>query len=148
MSLYGPGGHRAIDIATKHGQEVYAAQDGTVYKIDTNAQSGLDVRIEHEKHGMKFRTIYEHLMGYQPKVGDYVRCGQLIGWADNTGWSSGDHLHFVFQVFRDGKWVSADPLLYMEDTFAPDRLKQEDTLLTIKEKVAILLEHFATYIRK
>jgi murein DD-endopeptidase MepM/ murein hydrolase activator NlpD len=56
VSLYGPLGHQAIDLYASHGQPVYAAQDGVVYKIDTDAKSGLDVRLEHELKGQKFRS--------------------------------------------------------------------------------------------
>ena len=146
-SLYGEKGHGAIDIATTHGQEVYAAQDGTVYQIDTSEKSGLDVRIESEKHGIKFRHIYEHLMGYQVKVGDKVRVGQLIGWADNTGYSSGDHLHFQFSVWNGLEWVKNDPMPYMEPTFAPDMLRMEDKVLYLKEVIARLLDRTATSLR-
>ena len=132
-SLYGAHGHTALDIPTSHGQEVYSAQDGVVYHIDTDKRSGLDVRIEHEVGGKRYRTIYEHLMGYQVKVGDKVRVGQLIGWADNTGYSSGDHLHFVLDTFEDGKWKRIDPLLYMENIFALDFLKLVDKVAYIKE---------------
>lgn len=146
-SLYGPQGHGALDIATSHGQEVYAAQDGIVYQIDTSKKSGLDVRIESEKHGTKFRHIYEHLMGYQVKVGDVVRVGQLIGWADNTGYSSGDHLHFQFSVWNGMEWVKTDPMPYMEAMFAPDMLAMEDKVLYIKQALAKLLDNWATSLR-
>lgn len=146
-SLYGPGGHGAIDLNTRHGQEVYAAQDGTVYQIDTSEMSGLDVRIESEKHGIRFRHIYEHLMGYQVKVGDKVRVGQLIGWADNTGKSSGNHLHFQFSIWDGSTWVKTDPMPYMETMFAPEMLKMENKVLYIKEMVAKLLDRTATSLR-
>lgn len=149
VSLYGPNGHQAIDINTKHGQEVYAAQDGVVYKIDTDTRSGLDVRIEHEVKGTQFRTIYEHLMSYNVKVGQKVRVGQLIGRADNTGWSAGDHLHFVLEMKQpDGTWKRVDPLPYMENIFAPEMLALEDRVLYVKEMVAKYLELMANKLRK
>jgi hypothetical protein len=33
-------------------------------------------------------------MSFNVKLGDYVRKGDFIGLADNTGFSSGDHVHF------------------------------------------------------
>jgi murein DD-endopeptidase MepM/ murein hydrolase activator NlpD len=148
VSLYGPKGHQAIDIWTSHGQQVFAAQDGVVYKIDTDARSGLDVRIEHEVKGQKFRTIYEHLMSYIPKVGDTVKCGQVIGYADNTGWSAGDHLHFVLELWDGNAWVRVDPLLYMEDMSAIDYLRISSQLTYIKEAVASLAQLIANKLRK
>lgn len=63
-----------------------------------------------------YKTIYWHMcpsakdpnhrspiytaVGYRPdqtgisNVGVQVRCGDLLGYADNTGMSTGDHLHF------------------------------------------------------
>lgn len=146
-SLYGPEGHTGIDIIAQHGQEVYAAQDGKVYFIDTHPKSGLDVRIESEELGVKFRTIYEHLMGYQVKVGDTVEAGQLIGWADNTGYSSGDHLHFQLEVWNGTEWVKSDPLEYMDPMFALDALKLQNRIKYLQEQVAKLLDNAAYWLR-
>lgn len=142
-SLYGKKGHDAIDLKTWHGQEVYATHDGTVYKIDTDPKSGLDVRIE----GRNFRTTYEHLMGYQVKLGQKVKTGDLIGWADNTGYSSGDHLHFVVELWDGASWVKVDPLTYMEPTFALTIKLQKDLIGYLKELLALLLDKSASKLR-
>lgn len=146
-SLYGPQGHTGLDLLAKHGQEVYAAQDGTVYYIDTQAKSGLDVRIESNELGIKFRHIYEHLMGYQVKVGDIVEVGQVIGWADNTGYSSGDHLHFQLEVWDGKNWVKSDPLLYMDPMFALDALAAQNKIKYLQEQVAKLFDNVAYWLR-
>lgn len=146
-SLYADGHHGALDLRAVHGQEVYAAQDGVVYFIDTHPRSGLDVRIEHTVHGEKYRTIYEHLMGYQVKVGDRVRVGQLIGWANNTGYSAGDHLHFQVEKLIDGRWVKVDPEPLLEPIFALDWLKTEDMFAYLKEMLAKYLDNSAYKIR-
>ncbi len=146
-SLYGKDGHGGLDLMAFHGQEVYCAQTGVVYKIDTDAKSGLDVRVESVIQGVKFRHIYEHLMGYQPKVGDTVKVGKLIGWADNTGYSSGDHLHFQVEMWDGEAWVKVDPLRYMEPIFAPDFLKLIDKVTYLKEVVARWLDTAAYKLR-
>lgn len=146
-SLYGAKGHTGLDLKCSHGQEVYAAQAGTVYAIDTNPKSGLDVRIEHEVNGLKFRTIYEHLLGHQVKVGDTVRTGQLIGWGDNTGYSSGDHLHFEYLVWNGKEYVHADPMTAMQDMFALDFIKLYDKVAYLKEVVAKLADNLAVKLR-
>lgn len=147
-SLYGSQGHTGLDLPTKHGQEVYAAAEGIVYFVDTQPRSGLDVRIEHNIQGLRFRTIYEHLMGYQVKVGQKVSVGQLIGWADNTGYSSGDHLHFQMELWNGTGWDKVDPLLYMEKSFALDILKLSNQLKYLKEVLAKLLDNAAFKLRK
>lgn len=146
-SLYGAKGHLGTDLRATHGQEVYAARDGVVYQIDTNPKSGLDIRIESEDNGFRFRHIYEHLLGYQPKVGDRVQTGQLVGWADNTGYSSGDHLHFQFEIWDGEKWVPTDPIPYMEPMFAKDFLAKYNKVLYLKEQVAKLADNLAVYLR-
>lgn len=147
-SLYGVPGHLGVDLSAGHGQEVYAAQDGIVYMIDTHEKSGLDVRIESNIGTLKFRHIYEHLMGYQPKVGDKVRVGQLIGWADNTGYSSGDHLHFQMEILQGKDWIKVDPMHYMEARFALDQLALENKVSYLKQLVAKLLDNAAYKLRK
>lgn len=140
-SLYGPAGHLGLDLYATHGQGVYNALDGVVYKIDTNIKSGLDVRIESEVLGVKYRHIYEHLLGYQPKVGDKVKSGDLIGWADNTGYSSGNHLHFQIEQYIKGKWVPIDPATVLSGIHAQD-------IRSIQEKIATLAEWIADLLRK
>lgn len=131
-SLYGKYGHGGIDCYAHHGQPLFAAQDGVVYHIDTSKKSGLDVRIESEVNGVKFRHIYEHLMSYEVQVGQKVRVGQLIGRCDNTGYSSGDHLHFEMRIQSNDVWKKVDPLEYMEDIYAPDFLKIIDQFAYLK----------------
>ncbi len=148
-SLYGKAGHKGIDLAAKHGQEVYCAQRGMIYQIDTNPKSGLDVRIISVVGGVQIRHIYEHLLGYEGKIGQIIETGQLIGWADNTGYSSGDHLHFQVEVLENGAWKAVDPetLLY-EGIFARDILVINHKILAIAEFVARLLDRTGSKLRQ
>lgn len=138
-SLYGEKGHLGVDLAAKHNQPVYCAMDGVVYKIDTNPKSGLDVRVESEEAGRKFRHIYEHLLGYQPKVGDKVSQGDLIGWADNTGYSSGDHLHWQVEELVKGMWTPIDPLPLTSTIHAQDRRSLSELLARMADLLADFL---------
>ncbi len=147
-SLYGPKGHTGVDLRAKHGQEVYCALTGTITEIDTNPRSGLDVRVVSEIGGKKYRHIYEHLLGYQGKVGNEVQTGQLIGWADNTGWSSGDHLHFEVQEWKDGKWTPIDPEPLMFNVFARDHLMYTSLVKWVNEFVAKHADNLASTLRQ
>lgn len=140
-SLYGATGHKGTDLAAFHNQPVYAAHAGTVAFIDTDPKSGLDVKVEYEENGTKYQTVYEHLLGYQPKVGDQIALGSLIGWADNTGYSSGDHLHFELKKWDGKKWVSIDCMPFMQPKFA------RDMGTPIRETLADLLETAAVIVR-
>lgn len=146
--LYGPAGHLGVDLKAGHGQEVYCALTGSITSIDTNPRTGLDVRIVSEHGGKTYRHIYEHLLGYQGKIGDLVQTGQLVGWADNTGWSSGDHLHFQLQVWEKGKWVDTDPEEVMFNVFARDHLFYTSLLGWLNEFMAKHADNLASKLRQ
>src|SRR3990167_7512673 len=141
LRLYVSQGHLGMDLRSYHGQEVFSASRGVVSFIDTNPKSGLDVRVETGFQGQRYRHVYEHLLGYQTKVGCTVETGQLIGWADNTGYSSGDHLHFQFERWENNQWKPIDPLLYMENIFAPEILVINNKLASIRQKLGIILDN-------
>lgn len=138
-SLYGPKGHKGIDLRAFHNQPIYCALDGVVGKIDTDPKSGLDVGVVSDWNGKTYMHVYEHLLGYQPKVGDKVKSGDLIGWADNTGYSSGDHLHFELKELRGKTWVSIDPMPLMSEYHAQDIRTLTETIARIADLVADLL---------
>lgn len=144
-SLYGPLGHLAIDLKASHGQPVYCSYEGVVSSIDTKERSGLDVKVFSEFEGKKYRHTYEHLLGYQPKIGDKIGTGDLIGWADNTGYSSGDHLHWQVEQWINGAWVAIDPEPLTFNSFA---LLQGNQFKQIKESLAVLLEKLSELLRK
>ena len=146
-SVYGPKGHTGIDAVAHYGTPVYNSRKGIVDSIDTNPRTGLDVRIVSEIGGKAYRHIYEHLLGYQHKVGDLVETGQVIGWADNTGFSSANHLHFQLEVWEDNRWIPIDPELLMSNIHAQDVLWAEAKLLYLREQVALLAEAIAEYLR-
>lgn len=104
VSLYqnfGMKGHTGEDLMASDGQSVYCSQDGIVEEVETETARGLGLGIitdekydlgEYGEHYVK--TRYWHLKGFTVNKGDQVKVGQIIGYADNTGFSAGDHLHF------------------------------------------------------
>lgn len=116
-------GHNGIDFRTGHGTPVYATHDGFAYYEYDGAQGeGVVIRTNDQFDNPEgtgecyYKTIYWHLcdaiidpqftspiykaVGYSPdetgisNIGTPVSTGDLIGYADNTGASTGDHLHF------------------------------------------------------
>ena len=55
-------------------------------------------------------TKYMHHSQIIVSAGQTVRKGQMIGYAGNTGWSDGAHLHF--QVEQNG--IPIDPQPFFE----------------------------------
>jgi murein DD-endopeptidase MepM/ murein hydrolase activator NlpD len=107
FNAFGIQGHNGLDLDAYHGQPVYASHEGTVsLQVEANEGRGI-VITSNEKYDYKgsqchFKSIYWHLCdpNKEPqyksplKEGQIVKAGDLIGYADNTGMSTGDHLHF------------------------------------------------------
>lgn len=115
-------GHNGIDFKASHGQPVYAAHDGVCYpEIDTTGGNGVVIRtnevFDYSPNPVYFKTIYWHLIQDDAvvKTGQVVKAGDLIGYADNTGTSSGDHLHFGLK-----------PQAYNESNFAYSNVEQNN----------------------
>ena len=99
-----------IDWGIVTGTSVRAAQNGTVTvaRSDTDGY-GTHVRIEHSEGATKFLTIYGHLQSFSVTTGQVIQAGQEIGLSDNTGNSTGPHLHF--ELRRNGTPIDPAPLL-------------------------------------
>lgn len=123
-------GHNALDLEAKRWQPVYAAREGFVREVETEPSRGLGVGIEHDFGPQgRWKTRYWHLIALDVHYGDYVYTGQLIGYADSTGYSSGDHLHFEVKPLHpdgsnaqpeNGFFGACDPLPLMFDEYARD----------------------------
>lgn len=60
-------------------------------------------------------VTYAHLQNYDVEVGDKVLAGQEIGVTDNTGASTGPHLHFELAPGGAAGKKKVDPYEYFED---------------------------------
>jgi murein DD-endopeptidase MepM/ murein hydrolase activator NlpD len=98
--------HPGIDIAVATGTPVKVAAAGMVSYAGWLTGYGNVVIIY---HGSDVSTLYAHLKKYVVRKGQLVKQGQIIAYSDNTGWSTGPHLHFG--VYLGDKPV--DPLKYL-----------------------------------
>jgi len=113
--------HRGVDYAAPSGTPVRAAGDGKVISRGRNGGFGNAVVLQ---HGGNITTLYAHLSRFaDPKVGNRVKQGEIIGYVGQTGLATGPHLHYEYRVngvHRDPRTVSlppADPVnpRYQED---------------------------------
>lgn len=135
-------GHNGIDAAAFHGSEIRASHDGVVeVQVDVNQGHGVVLRtlemFKYKEKGAYFKTIYWHMIDNIPvKTGQVVKAGDLIGYADNTGLSTGDHLHYGLKPLRkrsDGTFYNIeegngtngaiDPAPYFNGKYAKDLTK-------------------------
>jgi len=99
-------GHNGIDFEIKHRCPIRAAHDGyvTFVQHDKKAKGlGVCVYLVDKIKGDGIRTRYGHLDETDLKLRDFVKAGQVIGYGDNTGNSTGHHLHFDLAKLYDGK---------------------------------------------
>ncbi|OHA65971.1 MAG: hypothetical protein A2672_00050 [Candidatus Wildermuthbacteria bacterium RIFCSPHIGHO2_01_FULL_49_22b] len=91
-------GHNGLDMATWNGTPIYHSGDYMGYmKTEIDAMGGIGVDIYSNTpqiDGKRIKLRYWHLKQVVGWDGKEVRPGQLIGFADNTGFSTGDHLYF------------------------------------------------------
>lgn len=105
-------GHYAIDLQTKGGGPVFAAEDGTVVRAEYGWNGGLGNVIEID-HGNGLYTLYAHNKELYVQKGERVTRGKAIAWMGNTGrvyGQTGIHVHFEVRV----KGIKRNPLLYLQ----------------------------------
>ena len=139
--LMGMKGHTGMDLWAGHGTACYyIGPEGIVEEIETETARGLGVGIitkdKYEFEGGEYnaKTRFWHFMSFEVKLGDTVKTGDLIGYCDNTGFSSGDHLHLELKpveyspkgnypkytnIFQgNGYYGSVDPEPYFTGEYA------------------------------
>jgi len=132
-------GHNGIDFTAPHGTPIYASHDGEAYyEIDSKGGHGVVIVskpvYDLGKKKVSIKTIYWHMVdpdkeshyaspvdGFTPEKTKSVKQGDLIGYADNTGFSSGAHLHFGLKLldrvgntlnYNNGYYGAIDPKPY------------------------------------
>jgi len=170
-------GHNGIDFRTGHGTPVYASHDGLAsFQIDNGGGHGVVIitkePFEHNGKETYFKSIYWHLCDglvepefaspLQGKTGfTEVKNGQLIGYADNTGASTGDHLHFGLKTVDKGEewgtWYntnqnngyngSIDPQPYF-DGYTPKQIHtMEKMIVLLTELVSKLTQRLKKLVK-
>lgn len=122
--------HKGIDFATNTLPDpnipILAAADGTVNFVqnENDLVSGYGAHIK-VNHGDGLITIYAHLKldSIPWSQDDPIKAGQQVGLADNTGRSTGNHLHFETQ--KNG--AAVNPNTYFSLYFASNQGRWNNT---------------------
>lgn len=115
--------HTGSDWASGIGTPVYAVASGIVTRASSEIYgTGQIITIEHDINGVKWTTMYLHVMNATEKIkkGDKVVTGQQIAREGATGNVTGPHLHF--EVWQGGYLTgkSTDPEKWLRDNGAVD----------------------------
>lgn len=105
--------HTGIDLAVPTGTPVRSAEDGQVEVSQTMVDNhglimGYGHYIKVDAAGNR-QEFYGHLQSMLVTVGQSVRLGQVIGFSDTSGWSTGPHLHFEVRV--NGNPIDPAPVM-------------------------------------
>lgn len=87
--------HSGVDFRASAGTPIVASNDGVVVIAKERYYAGVSVVLD---HGEGIYSVYYHLSSIKPKVGDYLKKGELLGLSGATGRVTGPHLHFGFMV--------------------------------------------------
>jgi murein DD-endopeptidase MepM/ murein hydrolase activator NlpD len=96
--------HFATDIATKMNEPIQSVLDGHVIFSSFTPSTGYVTIIQHRDNLV---SVYKHCEALLKKEGAFVRGGEVIALAGNTGeLSTGPHLHF--ELWYNGNAVNAE----------------------------------------
>ena len=128
---FGLKAHNGIDFAAWHGEPIYhsgnfAGRAKTA--VDRAGGIGVDIISLEEFPQFKghIKLRYWHLKKVAVYDGQEIKEGDLIGWADNTGFSTGDHVHFGLKPCDikgtpldrwNGYFGAIDPTPYLTNSF-------------------------------
>jgi len=105
--LYRKPFHNGIDFGTSSGQKCYCVYPAVVTKAVYGSKSAgnfveLTTDVINEKglvYKLKFR--YLHLKSISVKKNQRLTMGEVVGRCDNTGFSTGPHLHFDVMLYKE-----------------------------------------------
>jgi len=91
--------HDGIDLAVLRGTPIVAPCGGIITEAVSGTVPGAggygnQVRLKQKTEFGWREWVFAHALSLAVKAGDEVIAGQLLMLADNTGMSTGDHLHF------------------------------------------------------
>lgn len=89
--------HRGVDYTAPAGTPIKAAGDGKVIFRGQKGGYGNAVLLQ---HGGNITTLYGHMSRFasDAQAGARVRQGQTIGFVGQTGYATGPHLHYEYQL--------------------------------------------------
>jgi murein DD-endopeptidase MepM/ murein hydrolase activator NlpD len=130
--------HKGTDYAAAIGTRVRAVGDGFVEFAGEKGGYGKVVVLRH--HG-QYATVYAHLSRFPAGLhrGQRVAQNDTIGFVGQTGWATGPHVHYEFQVAgqsRNPRTLAMPAALPLPQQQLPDFMAHAAPLLTRLDLVA------------
>jgi hypothetical protein len=112
-------GHNGVDYGIPNGTPVKAAAAGIVASVSfENGGYGNFVKLGHMDGATAYTTYYAHLASASVSPGQKVKAGDVVGLSNNTGASTGPHLHFGLKIPGQNAAYKdyVDPMPYFAST--------------------------------
>ena len=113
--------HTGLDLAAPQGMPIRSPAEGVVvfagqYPMSRSVHWWRLGNLVIVRNGDRFATLFGHCAEVRVRTGQRVRQGDVLGTVGNTGWSTSPHVHYeIRRRADDGRWVPADPLIYILD---------------------------------
>ncbi len=120
--------HLGVDLTFIANTLIYCSNPGKVMFSGYNGGYGNSMLIH---HGLGLYTMYGHCHELLVKENDQLEAGTLIGKSGQTGFATGDHLHFSVLI----QGVYADPLEWMDSQWLESNI--ESVIKTARRIIAI-----------
>ena len=106
--------HYGMDFTSPTGTEIYATGDGKIVVVEWSRRGyGNQIIID---HGYGYLTLYAHLSGFNVKLNQEVKRGDVIGYVGSTGLSTAPHLHYEVHLNRK----AVNPINYYFNDLSPE----------------------------
>ena len=120
--------HYGQDFTAPSGTDIYATGAGVVEVLDVRS-SGYGMKIV-INHGYGYKTLYGHCSGFNVKLGQKVKRGDIIGFVGSTGLSTAPHVHY--EVHKNGKRIN--PINYYFNDLSPEEYDRMIEISANREK--------------
>lgn len=108
--------HDGLDLVGVDSKEIHSTVDGKVvfagWENPKNHKQGFGQYVKIMKDGTEQGYYFGHMSEIRVKVGDTVKCTQVIGIEGSTGKSTGSHCHYCVRVngaYQDINKISGIP---------------------------------------
>lgn len=145
-SVYGSKGHEGLDLYAPRWTPFYFCLGGRVIEKVIDIKRGWGVGVLHNVNGKFYKSRYWHLTAIDVDIDDVVTTGDFGGYCDNTGVSSGDHLHFEIGTC-DSAGNNYEPIDPEEVLFPTFALDAKSVLAQVREKLAKIADALADLAR-
>ena len=152
-------GHNGWDWKAYDGEPIYwdcTDCEGEVLELHTDTKGGLGVDIITSNSDGIFKHRFWHLKSFKCTPGQILSTGDIIGLADNTGMSTGTHLHRGLKrqgKLSNGKYYNIDQMngyfggidiepYFVNNIYIKDYVMNLTAQVTILQRIMQIIKDF------